>query len=214
MPTRNAQADSTDFCTRRNCLRVGKMTRMKRRIALALLPGLFAAVLAGCTTATAAQPTLRISLAQMQKAVAQRFPLRNRIEGLLDFDVQAPTLSLLPELNRVESVMLIDVSGPALRRSYQGSLDIDFALRYEPGDQTLRAHQLQVRSLRFSGLAPKAAELLDSYGQRIAQQSLHEVVLHRLSDKDLALAETMGLQPATITVTAQGLLIGFEPKAR
>jgi hypothetical protein len=39
-----------------------------------------------------------------------------------------------------------------------------------------------------------------------------EVVLHTLQPKDLALADVMGLQPGSITVTASGLVIGFVAK--
>jgi hypothetical protein len=37
-------------------------------------------------------------------------------------------------------------------------------------------------------------------------------VLHRLSPRDLALPDSMGLQPGDITVTSQGLVIGFVNK--
>ncbi len=159
-----------------------------------------------------AQPSYKISAEQLQQAIIQRFPVRHRVEGLLNFDVQEPRLRLLPEKNRVASDMVVDVAGPALRRSYTGSLALDFELRYEPSDQSIRAHRLQVHSLQLSGLPPRTAELLHAYGPKLAEQALHEVVLHRLRPQDLALADAMGLQPATITVTSQGLLVGFETK--
>ena len=46
----------------------------------------------------------------------------------------------------------------------------------------------------------------------MADQSLREVVLHQLRDKDLALADGMGLQPESITVTPRGLLVRFGTK--
>ena len=47
---------------------------------------------------------------------------------------------------------------------------------------------------------------------QLAQQALREVVLHRLSPKDLALADVLGLQPGSITVTDAGLLIALVSK--
>jgi hypothetical protein len=41
-----------------------------------------------------------------------------------------------------------------------------------------------------------------------------EVVLHTLRPQDLALADTMGFEPGDITVTADGLVIGFVPQRR
>lgn len=43
-------------------------------------------------------------------------------------------------------------------------------------------------------------------------RTLLEVVLHRLRPQDLALPDGMGLQPGSITVTPEGLTIGFVPK--
>ena len=159
-----------------------------------------------------AQPSFKVSAAQLQQAVAQRFPLRYPVRGLLDLNVQAPRLRLLPAQNRLGTEMVVEAVGPALRRSYTGTFDLDFALRYEASDQSIRAHQLRVNSLHFDGLAPGPSELLNVYGPALAAQTLHEVVLHQLQPQDLALPDAMGLQPDSITVTPQGLDIGFNAK--
>ena len=140
--------------------------------------------------------------------------MRYQVPGLFDLDVREPHLRLLPESNRVGTEMSLEASGPGLRRSYSGEFDLDFALRYEPSDQSIRAYRLQVHSLRLTGLPAQAAAVLEAYGSALAEQSLLELVLHRLGSRDLALADTMGLEPGTITVTEQGLVIGFVPKQR
>lgn len=184
---------------------------MKRRRFLSLP----AALLTGAAWATppaahgARPPGYTVPAAQLQQAVDQRFPLRYPVGGLLDLLVQAPRLRLLPEQNRLGTGLVVLAAGPALGRSYTGEFDLDFALRYEASDQTLRAHQLRVNSLRFPDLPPGPSELLNAYGPALAQQSLREVVLHKLRPQDLALPNAMGLQPGSITVTPQGLLIGF-----
>ena len=159
-----------------------------------------------------AQPSYTVSIQVLQQTVAQRFPLRYPVEGLLNLDLQAPRLSLLPAQNRLAAAMVVEAAGPALRRSYTGSFDVDFALRYEASDRSIRAHQLQFKNLQFPGLQLGAAELLNAYGPALAAKSLQEVVLHTLRPQDLALADTMGLQPGSITVTEQGLVVGFVNK--
>ena len=186
---------------------------MRRRRLLQIAPSLAGALIAGWTPSGAgAAPSYTVSLGQLEAAIAQRFPVRHQVEGLFNFDILTPRLSLLAQRNRMASEFVVMVAGPALRRSYTGSLDLDFALRYEPSDRTIRAHQLQVRSMRLSGLPQRSGEVLDAYAPMLAQQALHEVILHQLREKDLALADAMGLQPAAITVTSQGLVIGFEAK--
>lgn len=159
-----------------------------------------------------AQPRYTVSAEQLQQAVAQRFPLRYPVAGLLNLDVQAPRLHLLPEQNRLSAEMAIEAAGPALERRHTGTFEMDFALRYEASDRTVRAYQLRFRRLRFADLQPAASELLNTYGPALTEQSLHEVVVHQLRPQDLALADTMGLQPGSITVTDKGVVIGFVVK--
>lgn len=187
--------------------------RMKRRVLVTLVMGL---ALGGSACSAfpggRGQPNYKVSIEQLEQAVARRFPLRYPVAGLFDLNVQAPRLRLLPELNRLGTDMVVEAAGPALRRAYSGVLDLDFALRYEASDQTVRAYQLRINSLRFSGLPQGASEIVSAYGPALAEQSLREVVVHQLRPQDLALADTMGLQPDSIRVTAQGLVIGFVAK--
>ncbi|MFT3812747.1 MAG: DUF1439 domain-containing protein [Acidovorax sp.] len=162
--------------------------------------------------ALAQGPRYTVGIEQIEEAVAGKFPRRYPVAGLLNLDLQAPRLRLLPAQNRLGAEMAVLASGPALGRSYPGVFDVDFGLRYVAADRTLRAANLRVNALRLEGLPPDAAMLLDAYGKPLAEQALRDVVLHQLREKDLALADGMGLQPGDITVTERGLRIGFVPK--
>ena len=159
-----------------------------------------------------AAPGITVSLQQMQSALAQRFPLRYPVPGLLNLDVQMPRLQLLPEQNRIRTALDLQAAGPALQRSHQGVLEVDFALRYEASDRSIRAHQLRLQRLLFPTLQPGVVALLNGYAPALAEQSLLEVVLYRLGPKDLALADALGVQPGGITVTEAGLRIGWVSK--
>ncbi len=156
-----------------------------------------------------AQPSFTVSERQLRQELAQRFPLRYPIAGMLDLDLQAPQLRLLPGQNRVSARMSVEAAGPALRRSHSGTFDVNFALRYEPSDHTIRAYQLKFQNLQILQLPAPASELLNLYGPAIARQALQEVVLHQLRPQDLTMADSLGLQPDSITVTDKGLVIGF-----
>jgi hypothetical protein len=159
-----------------------------------------------------AQPRYTVSAAQLQQMVVQQFPRRYPVAGLISMDVQAPALRLLPELNRLSAEMAVEATGPLLERSQKGTFEVDFALRYEASDRTIRAHKLRFKRLRMEGLSPAATELLNAYGLAMAEQTLQEVVLHQLRAQDLALNDDLGLQPNSITVTENGLVVGFETK--
>ena len=148
----------------------------------------------------------------MQEKLATRFPRRYPVAGLAELNLQAPRLSLRPERNRLNAVMAVEASGPALRRTYSGSMDVDFALRFEPSDQTVRATELEVLALQLDGLPAQASTLLAGLGLALAQQALREVVLVQVRPRDLALADSLGLQPGRMTVTPQGLVIELAPR--
>ena len=159
-----------------------------------------------------AQPHYKVSEEQLQRGLAQRFPLRFPVPGMLNLDIQVPTLRLLPAQNRLAAEMVVNAVGPALQRSHQGTLQLEFALRYEASDRTVRAHQIRFKRLLFPTLQPGVVALLGGYGHALAERTLLEVVVHRLRTQDLALPDAMGLQPGSITVTDAGLTIGFVPK--
>ena len=180
---------------------------MQRRhlFALCALP-----VFAACASR---MPSYTVTAAQLQAALAARFPRRQPVAGLAELELQAPRLRLLPEENRVGAELALQAFGGLLQRSYPGVLDVDFGLRYEAADRSLRATAVRLNALRIDGLPPRAAAVLQGLGAALAGQALGEVVLHHLRDKDLALADGLGMQPGPITVTPQGLRIDFVPRA-
>lgn len=184
---------------------------MHRRLLLSLgMLGLCGRGLAQTAPATEPAPALpRITVPQdlLQTEVAKRFPVRYPVAGLVNLDLAAPRLGLLPAQNRLRAEMPVTAAGPALARTQQGSFTVDFALRYEHSDRSLRAHQLKVYRFRFPGLQPEAVDLLNTYAPALAEQSLREVVLYQLPQKEAAMADLLGLRPGQITVTEQGLRV-------
>ena len=176
--------------------------------------GLGVAMLGAACTGPSGPRSVTLTLEQMQEKLAQRFPRRYPMAGLIELNLQTPRLALLPEQNRLQLVMALEASGAALRRIYTGRMDLDFSLRYEPADQTVRATDLRVHAAQIDGLPPQAAQWLGRFGPALAQQALREVVLHQLQAKDLALADSLGLQPGRMTVTPRGLVIELAPRAQ
>lgn len=183
--------------------------RLALQRSLGIVFGLAGGLIAG---GVHAQPTYKVSADQLRQALARRFPRSYPVGGLFDLNLQAPVLRFMPDQNRMGAVMTVEAAGPALRRPSAGTFDLDFALRYEASDRSIRASQLRVNALRLDDLPPGPAALLSAYGPALAAQALQDVVLHQLTPKDLALPDGMGLQPDSITVTSGGLVIAFVPK--
>ncbi|MEJ5126201.1 DUF1439 domain-containing protein [Comamonas sp. MYb21] len=179
---------------------------MRRRLFLA--SSLFAAsMLAACSLL--APPSYTLSAAELQTIVAKSFPRSYPLLGLLQLDVQAPSLQLLPETNRIQATMRAEMSGKVLPHRLDGTMVLDFALRYSPADHSLRATQVQVQSLQMTGLPEAMEVMLQAYAPRAAEHAMEDVVVHSLRQEDLERLDKAAELPATFKVTAEGLRIEF-----
>lgn len=160
-----------------------------------------------------AVPTkISVPQTQLEQGMQAHFPKRFPVAGLLQFEMQQPHLQLLPERNQLQSAVKVQLSGPALKQSYQGVMDVRFALRYQAKDRTVRAHRVEVLSLQLEGAAPAVADMMAAYGSRLAMQALEDFPLYTVPPEELELADSLGLQPGAITVTEQGLDVAIETK--
>lgn len=159
------------------------------------------------------RPRHKVSAAELYEALAARFPLRMRLAGVLDLQVSAPRLLLLPARNKLGAALVAELGGPQSGQLQGGEMEVLFALRYEPTDQTLRGHHAEIRELRWPGLPAETALALRAVLPALAQ-GIGELVLHRFSPRELALPDTMGFEPDRMQVVDDGLVILFGPKPR
>jgi hypothetical protein len=160
------------------------------------------------------RPRQKISAARLYEALDSRFPVRFGMPPLLELQVSAPRLNLQPARNRLGATLVAQASGLQLRELQAGEMDVFFALRYEASDRTLRAHRAEIDELRWPGLPPELLRRLRELLPALTREAMGEVVLHRFTDAELALPDTMGFEPGPLTVLEDGLLIEFLPKAR
>jgi hypothetical protein len=161
-----------------------------------------------------ARPHRKIAASQLFEALSARFPLRLAAPGLLQLELTAPALLLLPARSKMGATLQLDVAGPALRDPVHGQADLLFGLRYEATDRTLRATDPEVDSVRLPGLAPEAADAVERMTRPWLAGIPGELVLHRFTQRELALPDTMGLEPGKLTVLEDGVEIEFRPKRR
>ncbi|CAM4325702.1 DUF1439 domain-containing protein [Comamonas aquatilis] len=185
---------------------------MNRRSWLMVATASVALIATGCS-GKSVPSSVSVSSAKLQEMVAKRFPKQFPVAGLLQLSLTSPTLAMLPERNALNALIPVELGGKVLKEVYSGALNVDFALRYEPTDRTLRAHQIKVNSLEMNGLAPAMSDMLATYTNALAEQALGQVVLYQLQDKDLALVDALAMEPGAITVTPQGLTIALVQKA-
>ncbi len=174
-----------------------------------------AAQLQGC--ANLSQPrVITLSEAELSALVARAFPRQQQVLEVLDLQLSAPRLRLLPDANRL-SVLLVVQAQERLRGGRgRGELGFDSALRFEPQDASVRLAQVRVQHLDFvagaeSSLTLDALTSLPGTAMRIgrmlAERLLEGLVVYRIGNQRLAQLHQLGLQPGAVTVTARGLEI-------
>ena len=177
----------------------------------------FLAAIAACTmwmsACSQAVPTkISVTQAQLEQGLQGHFPKQLPIAGLLQFEMQQPQLALLPQTNQLHTVLKVQLSGSALRTVFSGEMQVRFGLAYDGRDRTVRAQRVEVLSLSLPEANPAIADMVQTYGLKLAQQALQGFALYTVPEQDLALADSLGLQPGAITVTAEGLDVAIESK--
>jgi hypothetical protein len=89
---------------------------------------------------------------------------------------------------------------------------LDFGLRFEPTDNTLRMTGARVNRVSLAGVPEPYQTAIAKNAPRLAERLFDNRVLHQFSDKDLRLVNGIGLEPGEITVTPQGLRVSLVPR--
>ena len=149
----------------------------------------------------------------MQSLVERQFPRQQRLFDVIDITVARPTLRLLPERNRIATDLDLVATERLSGRTARGSLALDYALRYEPSDASLRLSRVHVTDVQLelgSGpLSPSAARL----GAALAERLLDDFVLYRADNQRLQQLQRAGVTATEIVVTTGGIELRFaEPR--
>jgi len=151
--------------------------------------------------------TIDVTQAQLQQAVERRFPIERRYLELLDVTVAAPRLLLRPEANRVATEFEVLISDRIVRSQHRGAIALNFALRFEPSDNSVRLTNVRVDRIDVDGASALLRQQLDRVGVLLAEQTLNERPVYTLRPKDVEAMQGRGLRPGDIRVTSTGLAI-------
>ena len=170
------------------------------------------ALLSGCAGLSGPR-TVTLTEADLQRLVERQFPHQRRVLEVIDVTVARPTLRLLPERNRVGTDLDLIATERLSGRTVRGSLALDYALRFEPSDATVRMQQVQVQEARLDlGSGPLSATGA-RVGALLAERLLDEFVLYRADAQRIELMQRAGITSADVVVTARGIEIRFvEPR--
>ncbi|MCY7371346.1 MAG: hypothetical protein LH479_10890 [Polaromonas sp.] len=168
----------------------------------------------GFTPALQAAPgakTYTVPLAQMQQGVDKKFPVRKRLADIIDIQVQSPRLSLLPARNRLGTDLDMAVFERVGGRSYSGLLSLDYGLRFERSDNSVRMTDVRVSGVRLADVPEPYNSLIAQTLPRLAEQLLADYAVHTVSEQEIGLASSLGFEPGALKITPTGLRVTLEP---
>ncbi len=169
-----------------------------------------AGLVAGCA-ALLGPRTIDVPQAQLQGAVERRFPIERRYLDLLDVTVAAPRVLLRPETNRIATEFEVLVSDRVFHGQHRGTIALNYGLRFEPGDNSVRLTNVRVDRFDIDGASALLRQPLDRVGVMLAEQTLNERPIYTLRPKDVEAVQERGYRPSEIRVTASGLTITLLP---
>jgi hypothetical protein len=184
----------------------------RRQWAAALIAAIVVpAGLVGC--ASLGPRSVTLSAADLQALLERQFPLQRRLLEVIDIDIARPVLRLLPERNRIATDLELRATERLSGRSVRGSLALDYALRYEASDASVRLTQVRVQEARLDlGSGPLSAPGA-RVGALLAERLLDDAAIWRADAQRLQQLQRAGVAAADIVVTARGIEVRFaEPR--
>jgi hypothetical protein len=176
-----------------------------RRTALGYAMGLLAAFAA---RATAAEARMFFGEAELAALMQRQFPRRQRVADAIDVRFESPRLRLVPQRNRLATALDVTATELVFGGTAKGIVDLEYGLRYEPGDATVRLRDVRVSSLTFDRTqgGPNPASFVS---RSLAEKLLDDLAFAKLAPQRVEALRAMGLERATLLVTDLGLDVIF-----
>lgn len=152
-----------------------------------------------------------LPLAQLEKLIGGKFPQRRQLAGLMEITLLKPRLRLLPETNRLGTLIDLLVSEQVMGRRYEGTMDLDYGIRFDASHGAIRMVDVRVGKVEFPAMPEQFRPLFARAAPRLAEQSLNEMVLHKIEPDQLTMVSGLGFRVGEVRVTHEGLRVELWP---
>ncbi len=197
---------------------VGQVGRRYRRRAVArmasaagaLCAGVLA-VLSGCASLVGTHD-VDISESQLGVLMARQFPMERKVMEVIDLNITNPVLTLIPQSNRVATELDVTAVDRVFGSTALGHVRLDYGLRFQPSDHTIRMTEVRVRDLTLSSGSSNLHGTAQRIGGLVAENALENLVLYRMKPAQADEMDRLNLVASPITVTPLGLHMSVSPR--
>ena len=168
-------------------------------------------VLSGCASLVGTHD-VDISESQLTVLMARQFPMERKVMEVIDLNITNPVLTLIPQDNRVGTELDVTAIDRLFGSTALGHVKLDYSLRFQPSDHTIRMTQVRVRELSLSSGSNNLHGAAQRIGGLVAENALENLVLYRMKPAQADEMDRLNLVASPITVTPQGLHMSVSPK--
>ncbi len=165
--------------------------------------------LAGCAT-VAGPRQVAVPVEQLQKSLAQKFPISQRYLDLVNVKVGNPRLQLLANTNRVTTALDATVSPVIAARQMTGTFTLSGIPVVDVARNAVILREPRMEKLTLDGVDEALTLQLAKIGDALAQKILADVPIYQFDPGQLKLSGVQYL-PTVIATTPQALVVTFEP---
>jgi len=158
--------------------------------------------------------TVSVSESELTLLLARQFPLERKVLEVIDLQVTNPQLHLLPATNRVGTELDVSALDRLFGTRAQGHLALDYALRFEPSDHTIRMSQVRVRDLRLESGSNNLHGAAQRIGTLVAEEMLENRTLYKMKPNQADQMERLNLVAGPVLVTSQGIQMTVGPRTQ
>jgi len=169
------------------------------------------ALLTGCASLIGTRD-VDISESQLTLLLARQIPMERKVMEVIDLSVTNPTLVLMPQGNRIGTELDVSALDRLFGATATGHVKLDYALRFQPSDHTIRMTEVRVRELALASGSSNLHGAAQRIGGLVAENALENLVLYRMKPTQADDMDRLGLVASPITVTPQGLHMSVAPR--
>jgi hypothetical protein len=194
---------------------VGRRYRRRAVLrAIAAASALWAGVLAllsGCAGLLGSHD-VDISESQLTLLLARQFPMERKVLEVVDLSITNPQLTLIPQANRVGTELDVAAIDRLFGNTANAHIKLDYGLRFQPSDHTIRMTQVRVRELTLASGSSNLHGAAQRIGGLVAEGALENLVIYRMKPTQADEMDRLNLVASPITVTPQGLHMTVSPR--
>jgi hypothetical protein len=186
-----------------------RMVTLSGALCATVLAGL--ALLTGCASLIGTHD-IDISESQLTLLLARQFPMERKVMEVIDLNITNPQVALIPHDSRIGTELDVSALDRLFGSSAMGHVKLDYGLRFQSSDHTIRATQVRVRELTLSSGSNNLRGAAQRIGGLVAENALEDLVLYRMKPAQADEMDRLNLVASPITVTPQGLHMSVLPR--